>query len=192
MAVVATSVILVACAQGSGSSPAPMTDTSSKAPRIYKPKLASDLVDRSGEVQSVQGIDPRKYFVANEIALNAVDADGDGIWDDVMERIKDDPIWGEMNNKLIVQTLIAKQDSMSFKSVSDVTNPNRPSLLARGCLWYKYPDPTKYYEIKSRFDKAIETAVFTSKPRVLAHKYGDFLANGKLMPSIPDKAESCK
>jgi hypothetical protein len=63
-------LILMGCAQGSGTAATP-ADTSTKATRVYTPTLASDLVDRSGEVQSVQGIDPRKYFVANEIALEA-------------------------------------------------------------------------------------------------------------------------
>ncbi len=182
---------LVACAQGGDSPPKP-TDTSSKAPRIYPPKLASDLVDHSGEVQSVQGIDPRKYFVANEIALNAVDADGDGIWDDVMERIKDDPIWNEVDNKLIVQTLIGMQDSMMFKSVAAVIDLQSKESLAMGCFYYKYPRGPQNYDLERRFDKAIKSAVFTSKPRVLAYKYGDFLANGKLIPGLRKQPDSCK
>ncbi len=187
----AMAMALIACAQ-SGDSPPKPTDTSSKAPRIYPPKLASDLVDRSGEVQSVQGIDPRKYFVANEIALNAVDADGDGIWDDVMERIKDDPIWNEVDNKLIVQTLIGKQDSMMFKSVAAVIDPQSKESLAMGCFYYKYPRGSQNYDLTRRFDKAIKSAVLTSKPRVLAYKYGDFLANGKLIPGLRKQPDSCK
>jgi hypothetical protein len=184
-------LILMGCAQGSGTAATP-ADTSSKAPRVYTPKLASDLVDRSGEVQSVQGIDPRKYFVANEIALNAVDADGDGIWDDVMERIKDDPIWNEVDNKLIVQTLIGRQGSMMTKSIAQVIDPQEPSRLARGCFYSKYPDPTKYYDLERKFYKVIESAVFTSKPRVLAYKYGDLLANGQILPGFITQPESCK
>ena len=186
-------LLLSACAQGSTVSATTMEDTSALAPRIYTPKLASDLVDRSGEVQSVQGINPSKYFVANEIALGAVDADGDGIWDDIMARLKDDPIWNEFDHKLIVQSIIGLQESMQMKSVAAVIDPERKSLLAMGCFYYHHPyHSATYYEKDKKFYKTIESAVFTSKPRVLAHKYQDFLANGKWLPGTKSTAESCR
>jgi hypothetical protein len=49
-----------------------------------------------------------------------------------MERIKDDPIWNEVDNKLIVQTLIGMQDSMMFKSVAAVIDPQSKESLAMG------------------------------------------------------------
>lgn len=174
---------LVACASGGGS------DTATTPGQ-------TGLVDESGLVEVVQGEDPRRYFIANGPALNAVDADKDGIWDDVQARLATSSAVQNVDPGAVKQLVQYHQGKLFRKTVAEAkVNPNGYSL-ARGCFFYRETAKgTPRGLAHQRWDelnKAVSAALFVSKERVLASEYADALASGGSFSAAPETESSCR
>lgn len=125
-ACLAASVLTLSACAGGGS---PGSEPLSPAAQV--------LPDESGQVEWVQGEDPRKYFIANKRALNAVDADGDGVWDDVQQRLAADPISKKVDARALKQYVIARQNALLFKTRAQARVSPMPEAAAAACLNYR-------------------------------------------------------
>lgn len=175
---------LVACA-GGGSGPS-----------TPAPGQPPGLVDESGQVEAVQGEDPRKYYIANRPALNAVDADNDGIWDDVQQRLASSPAVTRAEPRVVRQLVGAYQDRLVTKTVVEAkANPSKFSY-AMACHFYleKKRNASDFAALSSfrELMVAVKSALFVSKERLLANEYADAMANGGRFDDAPETEESCR
>lgn len=184
-AIIITSVALSACA-GSSDSPNPASAAVENIARAALP-------DNSAKVEAVQGENPVRYFIANQRALNAVDKDGNGIWDDIEagleRRLAAEPdAVKTMDRRPLLQIIRGQQAKMLFTSVAEATADKvslysfagecmrsmvKAGLLPDSVLVSGRNRPTVEY----LRDMAVEL-VMTSKERVLASRYADGLKSG--------------
>jgi hypothetical protein len=178
---------LTACAGGS--------DSSSSSPPAA-PQQPVGLLDESAKVEIVQGQDPRKYFIANRPALNAVDADNDGLWDDVQARLAAADIVSRVDPRVVSQLVRSFQDRLVMKTVAEAkANPNGYAY-ARACYLYlarAKGTPEGLVEKDWReLLTAVQAAVFASKERVLASEYADGMSSGGRFSQAPVNEASCR
>lgn len=198
---ISAAILLSACAGGSGAA-------DSSTSQAEDPARAA-LPDNSGKVEPVQGEDPKRYYIANLRALNAVDKDKNGIWDDIEkaleERLKSDPNEHIRNidRRPLLQVVRSFQADMQLTSKQEAQGREEVlNLEALDCLDAMIQAGALPREIMvagvSRLTATYvvsiaEAAVMNSKERVLASAYADILASGGAYPiqSSPS-LEACK
>lgn len=188
LGVLLLALALAACSNSGSSSPH-VIDTGSSDVSAD----AAALPNYSGEVERIQGQDPRRYFIGNMPALNAVDKDGDGIWDDIQERLAKDPAIADADPRGVRLLVLGHQERMLYRSRAQAyaASPSKRSY-GKACIYYMAKRAEKKASaVEAAAIEAVEKAVYTSKERVLASLYADGLASGGVFSTAPDNAESC-
>lgn len=151
--------------------------------------------DHSAQVESVGGQNPAKFFIANGPALNAVDADGNGLWDDIEERLSSSAVVQAEDQRLVRMMIRGYQQTLMVRTMAEAKELFRFEEHLTACA--RYLGETKGHseawinESQRVLSREIEAAVFVSKQRVLAAAYANALASGGRYTSPDANPESC-
>jgi hypothetical protein len=164
------------------------------------------LPDKSGTVESVHGEDPKRYYIANLPALNAVDKDGNGLWDDievaVHERMQHEPaVIQNMDMRPVWQVARHFQQTMQYQSQAEA-RANSIDLYAYSLACLDFLVKSKQLPATVQVGAASKNTIFyvadiatqavmTSKERVLASTYADMLSSGGVYPNAPVGGDAC-
>jgi hypothetical protein len=181
--------VLAAC---SGGGPGASAQSSSDAEAAR-----ARLPDFSATVERVQGEDPTRYFIGNLRALNAVDLDGNGLWDDIEARVQADSVLAGADLRMTSLYIRAFQQTMQWRTHSDARDPQKNLYpWALSCIGYHSlrlhaDDRAAAFTYRQDVSKRLREAIVTSRERVLALKYSDGLASGSVLPVQAPAEGSC-
>lgn len=151
--------------------------------------------DYSAQVESVDGEDPAKFFIGNGPALNAVDADGNGLWDDVEERLRTSATVAALDPRLVSLKIRTYQHSLMSRTRDEAKQVFRLLEHSTACALHLGGLTGATREDVNRtiseLSREVEAAVFVSKQRVLAAAYASALASGGKYTVPRANAESC-
>lgn len=186
-ALLAAALSLSACAGNSASARATSNPT---------PPGASQLPDESAQVEAVQGEDPRNYFIANQRALNAVDADSDGVWDDVQARLQADPTVAGVDPRALRQMAVAYQQRLLYTTRAQARVSPSPTARASACVMYRATasglNEGQALRLLNAAELAVQRALYVSKARLLANEYSSALSSGGGFAPAPEAEGSCQ
>lgn len=176
--------LLTACALGGGHA---LSTAPSSGPGTWP--------DYSAQVESVGGQNPAKFFIANGPALNAVDADGNGLWDDVEERLRTSATVAALDPRLVSLKIRTYQHSLMSRTRDEAKQVFRLLEHSTACALHLGGLTGATREDVNRtiseLSREVEAAVFVSKQRVLAAAYASALASGGKYTVPRANAESC-
>lgn len=165
------------------------------APSVTPSSGPGTWPDYSAQVESLDGADPRKFFIANGPALNAVDADGNGLWDDVEERLRTSPVAAATDPRLVALHIRGYQHSLMSRTRAEAAAVFRILEHSTACADYlgkqRGLSLLHINEERRELAREVEAALFVTKQRVLAASYASALASGGHFRAPTPAEEHC-
>lgn len=183
MFAITLSLSLTACAGDRAQNTQAAGQSSSSGPASRAAEAARALLpDNSSSVERVGGEDPRRFFVANLRALNAVDLDGNGLWDDIEAAAVVHPLLKDEEPRVIRKGIQAYQAAMTTLTREETNKAAALDGAFMCFVWLaksKYPDDMlAEAKLTEGLAYGFEAVAVTSKERVLAMVYHNAMMSG--------------